>query len=184
MPLMKTLPASMRRASALARSMSRVHSAAPRPNSRVVGQADGLVRVAGADDRGHRAERLLAEAGHVRRDAGRAPSARRSSPCPLSALPPVSDAARPPRPMRPTWSARSSRRSRARQRADIGLALAAGSPTASALTAATNRSLELVGDGLLDDEALGGDAALAVVLVARAAPRRRPPRPGRRRPGR
>ena len=49
--------------------MSRVHSAAPRPYSVSLASANGLVGVARANDRGHRAEGLLAERGHVGVDA-------------------------------------------------------------------------------------------------------------------
>ena len=72
-----------------------------------------------------------------------------------------------------TWAMSVVAQVAAGQRADVRRRAACGSPTRSASTAAANFVGELVGDRLLDDEALGGDAALAVVLVARAHGRRR-----------
>src|SRR5216684_1237842 len=113
MPLMNTLPASMRRARSLALWISRVHSAAPRPYSVSL------------------ANRTAWSASRARITAATGPN--------------VSS----------------------RERTDVGIAFQRVAH-AQGLDGRGELGGELIGDGFFDDEAFGGNAALAIVLVARA----------------
>ena len=179
MPLTKTMPGLdlVDEARPLGRVVG--PDAGAQAERRVVGQRDRLVEVLDAEQRGHRAEDLLAVGGRARRDVGQhggrvevaraGPGAcRRSAAC------------------APAATERSHllvERRRASARVASGptsVAASSGSPTFSASMRLDEAPLELVVDRLVHDEALGGDAGLAVVDDARLHRRRRRPRRGRR----
>ena len=71
------------------------------------------------------------------------------------------------RPRRATWLVAGRRAGRRAPAARGRRRRRSGSPTVSAATRLDEAALELVGDGVVDDEALGRDAALAAVDEAR-----------------
>ena len=174
MPLTKTEPASISAARASPRPESRGPEARAQAEAGAVRQLDRLVGVPRADHRRHRAEGLLVEGGHAGPDAGehgrRVELALRRS----SRWPPVRSAA-PASTERRTWSSRSSSRS-SRASGPTSVARSSGSPTFRRLHGRDELLLEAVGDRLVDDEALGRDAALAGVDRARPGRLRAPPR--------
>src|SRR6202165_2712040 len=136
------------------------------PEVGVVRDAKGILRVLDPDDRGHRAKRLLVVRGHARPNVGQ------DSGLEVVAVTPDS------------LAASQGVRAQAHRLGDLSLELLdqVASRQWPDLVGAIHRvadlegghrareaPLELIGNRLFDDEALGGDAALSVVLVARSA---------------
>ena len=171
MPLMKTLPASSSRASRSASARSRVQAAAPRPNGVALASAiassmpatrnsgatgpNTSSRAAGAVGRHVGEHRRRVEVARARRAAAR-PSSRRA-PAATERVDLVGDA---------VADRRAAPAARPRCRARVG------SPTRSARHRRREVARERVVDRVGDDEALGGDARLAVVDDARLHRRR------------
>ncbi len=145
----------------------RVQTLAPRPKRERLAQLDRLVRRRGRGSpppRGRRSPRRRRACRAARR---RGRSERRTSPGRRAACRRCAGGRRPRPSGAPGRRDPSSRSSRAR--GPTSVARSAGSPTFSSSMRRDQLLLEAVGDRLLDDEALGRDAALAGVDGARAA---------------
>src|SRR5439155_15196026 len=131
----------------------------------VIRDAHGLVRVAYAHHRGGGAERFFPEGRHVGRDAGehRRPE---EVALPAHALA-AGEGARPGAHGRIDLALQRVEEVAPGERTDLRLRIHRVADD-QILHALRETSLEVVADGLDDDEALGGDARLAVVLIARA----------------
>ena len=155
----------LRRRSARARAASVVHALAPRPKGESLATPDRLVDVAHAEQDGHRAEQLLVVGGRVGRDVGEH-GRRVKNPGPVEPLAAGEQpraggdrAARTCSSIVSTWFSLAS--------GPMSVAGVHRVADLERLDAFDEAALELVGDRLVHDEALGRDARLAVVDRAR-----------------